>query len=207
MQKTVERLYDSLSTLSDNIEKGYSVGGLRWNSPREYQSITYSQSVFTLKNTSGQTATLWLSKIGDIDIRHHRPIPDSAIIKAVTLKEETTGEWYVTFGLDVEDTALPEKPDVDELERAALESTPASRATSTRQTVTAWTGSTSPTNTNACDENNATSSAKNAIATTVRNSGAGLLRSGVESGGRLRTSSTDSRDGPARDMTPCSWRI
>ena len=34
----------------------------------------------------------------------------------MTLKKETTGEWYVTFGLEVEDTALPEKPDVDDLD-------------------------------------------------------------------------------------------
>ena len=68
------------------------------------------------QNTSGRTATLWLSKIGDIPIRYHRPIPDNATIKEVTLKKETTGEWYVTFGLDVEDATLPEKIDVDDLD-------------------------------------------------------------------------------------------
>ena len=68
------------------------------------------------QNTSGRTATLWLSKIGDIPIRYHRPIPDNATIKEVTLKKETTGEWHVTFGLDVEDATLPEKIDVDDLD-------------------------------------------------------------------------------------------
>ena len=68
------------------------------------------------QNTSGRTATLWLSKIGDIPVRYHRPIPDNATIKEVTLKKETTGEWYVTFGLDVEDATLPEKIDVDDLD-------------------------------------------------------------------------------------------
>jgi len=115
LQKTVKRFYDNLSTLSEKKKKGYKVGELRWKSPREYQSVTYSQSGFELKNTSGRHATVWLSKIGDIPIRYHRPIPDTASIKEVTLKQETTGEWYVTLGLKVEDTALPEKPDVDEL--------------------------------------------------------------------------------------------
>jgi putative transposase len=115
LQKTVERFYDNLSTLSDKKAKGHKVGWLKWKSPREYQSVTYSQSGFELKNTSGRTATLWLSKIGDIPIRYHRPIPDSAIIKEVTIKKETTGEWYVTFGLEVEDATLPEKPGVDDL--------------------------------------------------------------------------------------------
>ncbi len=116
LQKTVERFYDNLSNLSDKKEKGHEVGELRWKSPREYQSMTYSQSGFELKNTSGRTATLWLSKIGDIPIRYHREIPSNATIKEVTLKKETTGEWYVTFGLEVEDATLPEKADVDALD-------------------------------------------------------------------------------------------
>ena len=116
LQKTVERFYDNLSILSEKKQNGHKVGRLKWKSPREYQSVTYSQSGFELKNTSGRTATLWLSKIGDIPVRYHRPIPDNATIKEVTLKKETTGEWYVTFGLEVEDTALPEKIDVDDLD-------------------------------------------------------------------------------------------
>ena len=116
LQKTVERFYDNLSTLSEKKQNGHNVGWLKWKSPREYQSMTYSQSGFELKNTSGRTATLWPSKIGDIPIRYHREISSNADLKEVTLKKETTGEWYVTFGLEVEDTALPEKPDVDNLD-------------------------------------------------------------------------------------------
>jgi len=115
LQKTVERFYDNLSTLSEKKQNGHNVGWLKWKSPREYQSLTYSQSGFELKDTSGRTATLCLSKIGDIPIRYHRDLPGNATIKEVTLKKETTGEWYVTFGLEVEETALPEKPDVDDL--------------------------------------------------------------------------------------------
>ncbi|WP_323173684.1 transposase [Natrialba sp. PRR66] len=115
LQKTVERFYDNLSNLSEKKQDGHKVGWLTWKSPREYQSMTYSQSGFELKNTSGRTALLWLSKIGDIPIRYHREIPDNADIKEVTLKKETIGEWYVTFGLEVEDNALPKKPDVDDL--------------------------------------------------------------------------------------------
>jgi putative transposase len=116
LQKTVERFYDNLSTLNEKKLNGHKVGWLKWKSPREYQSMTYSQSGFELKNTSGRTATLWLSKIGDIPIRYHRTIPSNATIKEVTLKKETTGEWYVTFGLEVEDATLPEKPGVDDLD-------------------------------------------------------------------------------------------
>jgi putative transposase len=77
--------------------------------------MTYSQHGFKLKNTSGRHATLWLSKVGDIQFRYHRPIPDRAEIKEVTIKKETTGEWFVSFGLETNDADLPEKPSVDSL--------------------------------------------------------------------------------------------
>ncbi|MFO7832565.1 MAG: transposase [Halohasta sp.] len=116
LQRTVTRFYDNLSNLKDQKDHGNKVGKLKWKSPREFQSMTFSQSGFELKNTSGRRATLWLSKIGDIKIRYHREIPDEADIKEVTIKKETTGEWFVSFGLETADTDLPEKPDVELLD-------------------------------------------------------------------------------------------
>ena len=115
LQRTVTRFYQNLSNLSDQKANGNKVGKLTWKSPREFQSMTYSQSGFELKNTSGRHATLWLSKIGDIKIRYHRNIPDEADIKEVTVKKETTGDWFVSFGLETDEDDLPEKPDVDSL--------------------------------------------------------------------------------------------
>jgi putative transposase len=116
LQRTVTRFYHNLDSLSEQKRNGHSVGKLMWKSPREYQSMTYSQSGFELKNTSGRRATLWLSKIGDISIRYHREIPDEADIKEVAIKKETTGEWFVSFGLKTDETNLPEKPVVDSLD-------------------------------------------------------------------------------------------
>ena len=116
LQRTVTRFYQNLSNLSDKKQNGNTVGMLKWKSPTEYQSMTYSQSGFKLKNTSGRHATLELSKVGDIQIRYHRTIPDEAEIKEVTIKKETTGEWFVSFGLETDDADLPEKPAVDSLD-------------------------------------------------------------------------------------------
>ncbi|MCU4718808.1 RNA-guided endonuclease InsQ/TnpB family protein [Halapricum hydrolyticum] len=116
LQRTVTRFYQNLSGLSEQKQNGNKVGKLKWKSPREFQSMTYSQSGFELKNTSGRRATLWLSKIGDIKIRYHREIPDEADIKEVTVKKERTGEWFVSFGLETDDADLPEKPALDELD-------------------------------------------------------------------------------------------
>ena len=116
LQRTVTRFYQNLDGLSEQKQSGRKVGMLTWKSPREFRSMTYSQSGFELKNTSGRRATLWLSKIGDIKIRSHREIPDEADIKEVTAKKETTGDWFVSFGLETDDTDLPEKPAVDSLD-------------------------------------------------------------------------------------------
>ena len=109
LQMVVKRVYDNLSTLKAQKENGRAVGMLKWKSPREYRSLTYNQSGFKLKNTSGRPV-LWLSKIGEIPIHLHRDIPENATIKQVTVKREPTGEWYATFGIDV-DVATPEKPE------------------------------------------------------------------------------------------------
>jgi putative transposase len=109
LQKVVQRLYDNLSTLRGRKDNGYHVGTLKWKTPDEYRSFTYSQSGFKLKNTSGQTR-LWLSKLGDIPITFHRDLPDDADIKTVSIKQEPTGKWYAILGVETPDNA-PEKPE------------------------------------------------------------------------------------------------
>ncbi|MFC7071060.1 RNA-guided endonuclease InsQ/TnpB family protein [Halobaculum lipolyticum] len=108
LQKVVQRLYNNLTTLRAQKERGCRVGRLKWKAPREYRSFTYSQNGFKLKNTSGQ-ARLCLSKIGDIPITFHRELPDDAVIKTVTVKQEPTGKWYAILALELPDD-LPEKP-------------------------------------------------------------------------------------------------
>jgi putative transposase len=77
--------------------------------------VTYSQSGFDLDEKRGRDrfAYVRFSKIGWV---YHRPIPDHATIKEVTFKKETTGEWFVSFGLDTDESDLLEKPAVDSLD-------------------------------------------------------------------------------------------
>jgi len=112
LQMVVKRVYDNLSTLKAQKENGRAVGMLKWKRPREYRSLTYNQSGFKLKNTSGRPV-LWLSKIGEIPINLHRDIPGNATIKQVTIKQEPTDEWFATFGIDV-DEDTPQKLETPE---------------------------------------------------------------------------------------------
>ena len=117
-QATVARFHHSLTVLSELKEKGYTVGRLKRQAPSEYRSVAYNQSGFDLdeKRAHDKHAYLRFSKIGWVKIQYSRPIPDHATIKEVTFKKETTGEWFVSFGLEADDEHTPEKPDVDELD-------------------------------------------------------------------------------------------
>ena len=113
LQTVVERLFDNLKSLSKLKENGYGVGQLKWKPPREFRSFTYNQSGFKLDKKGGQTV-LSLSKLADIPIRLHRNIPDDTNLKQVTVKKEPTGEWFATFGVQIdreppEPTENPEK--------------------------------------------------------------------------------------------------
>ncbi|WP_129113706.1 RNA-guided endonuclease InsQ/TnpB family protein [Halegenticoccus tardaugens] len=112
LQMVLKRVYDNLSTLKAQKENGRAVGMLKWKRPRDYRSLTYNQTGFKLKNTSGRPQ-LWLSKIGDVPIQLHRGIPDDSTVKQVTVKREPTGEWFAVFGIETENDALP-KPEVPE---------------------------------------------------------------------------------------------
>ena len=116
-QATVARFHHNLTVLSELKEKGYSVGQLKRQTPSDYRSVTYNQSGFDLDEKRGHDkhAHVRFGKIGWIQIRYSRPIPDHATIKEVTFKKERTGEWFVSFSLET-DEEVPKKPDVDSLD-------------------------------------------------------------------------------------------
>ncbi len=116
-QATVARFHRNLSNLRKKKEKGHKVGRLKRQAPSDYRSVTYNQSGFDLDEKRGHDkyAYVRFSKIEWVKIRYSRPIPDHATIKEATFKKETTGEWFVSFGLETDDADLPEKPTVDSL--------------------------------------------------------------------------------------------
>ena len=58
-------------------------------------------------NTGGERfVRLRLEKIGWFNVRANRPVPDVDSINKIVLKKETTGEWFVSIVVDVDE---PEK--------------------------------------------------------------------------------------------------
>ena len=60
LQRTVERFYQNLDSLSAQKQNGRKVGKLNWKSPSEFQSMIYSQSGHQKSSTSG-----WQPEISD----------------------------------------------------------------------------------------------------------------------------------------------
>jgi putative transposase len=116
LQMAVRRIYASLSVLNSLKSKGYTVGRLKWKSPRAYRSIVFNQSGFDVDSNTGRTdhATLTLSKLGPMDLDYHRSLPADGTIKQVILKEEKSGKWHASIVVD-RDPSYPEKPPVESI--------------------------------------------------------------------------------------------
>ena len=118
LQPTVMRIAKNIKRLGELKKQGYKVGELQWKSPREFRSFTYNQSGFELEKKGGQTV-LSLSKLADVPIELHRPLPDDATVKQVTLKKEKPDEWFAIFGVEM-DTEPPAKPSLEDIDTAEM---------------------------------------------------------------------------------------
>lgn len=117
LQMAVKRLFDSKQILRSLRATGYGVGALNWKAPREYRSIVYNQSGFDVDYNTDRPdhAVLNLSKIGDFEVRYHRPLPNDASIKQIILKEEKSGAWHVSIAIESSSHRTP-KPDIDDID-------------------------------------------------------------------------------------------
>ncbi|MCC5600411.1 RNA-guided endonuclease InsQ/TnpB family protein [Nostoc favosum] len=86
---------------------GKKSGRPRFKGKGQYKTFTYSQ----FKRHHFAASKITLSKIGDVKVILHRPIPDGSDIKTVSVTKKADG-YYVTLSLD--DKTVPAiKPDFD----------------------------------------------------------------------------------------------
>jgi len=90
LQMVVHKIDTARKALMELRKKGYEAGVLSVIKRGEYNTFTYNQSGFKLER-HGDTDLLWLSKIGYIPIRLHRPV--NGTVKQVTITKKA-GRWY-----------------------------------------------------------------------------------------------------------------
>ena len=100
LQNVHERVDLALQAFFRRVKTGEKPGYPRFRGKGWYDSFTYPQKGF--KIDSGK---LYLSKIGDVKIKLHRPIEGK--IKRLTVRRTTIGKWFACFSVELEDNPKP----------------------------------------------------------------------------------------------------
>ena len=100
LQDVAKRLNKAFHAFFRRVKNGETPGYPRFKSFGRYHSFTYPQGGYALRD-----ARLHLSKIGDVQIKLHRPIEGA--IKPCTIVVKN-GCYYVVFSGEVEAVPLPE---------------------------------------------------------------------------------------------------
>jgi len=103
LQMVSTQLEGAEKTLIELNKKGYKTGQLRFARYSEFRTFTYNQSGYKLE-THGDKTLLCLSKIGYVEIRKHREIPDNANIKQVIVTKSKSGKWYACLTCDIRES-------------------------------------------------------------------------------------------------------
>ena len=93
----LESAEKSLITLN---KKEYKIGTIKFARYNEYRTFTYNQSGYDLE-TRGSKTLLHLSKIGYVEIRKHREIPNNANIKQVIITKSKSGKWHACLTCNI----------------------------------------------------------------------------------------------------------
>jgi putative transposase len=100
LQDVLRRLDKTFQAFFRRVkERGIKAGFPRFKSRQRYDSFTYAQSGFAIKDDK-----LCLSKIGDVRIKLHRPVEGK--VKTLTITHSATGKWYACLSVEVEPQPL-----------------------------------------------------------------------------------------------------
>jgi putative transposase len=98
LQNVQERVDLALKAFFRRVKAGEKPGYPRFRGEGWYDSFSYPQKRFNLDSDS---AKLYLSKIGDIKIKLHRPIEGK--IKRLNVRGSATGKWFACFSVEQDD--------------------------------------------------------------------------------------------------------
>ena len=90
LQDVVLRVNLAFKAFFRRVQSGEEPGYPRFKGKNRYDSISYPQSGFSIDGDK-----LWLSKIGDIKFKLHRPI--EGFVKRLTICRSATKKWYASF--------------------------------------------------------------------------------------------------------------
>ncbi|MFX1485965.1 MAG: RNA-guided endonuclease InsQ/TnpB family protein [Promethearchaeota archaeon] len=115
LQDILRRLDKTFKNFFKRIKMGEKAGYPRFKGKNRYDSFTYPQSGFALKKKK-----LTLSKIGKVNIRHHRPIPSEGNIKTCTIRRDID-HWYACFSVELPEVKPSTTPFLREVRQIGVD--------------------------------------------------------------------------------------
>lgn len=104
LQNVCERVDLAYQAFFRRVKAGDKPGYPRFRGYGRYDSFTYPQSGFKLSDK------LYLSKIGNVKIKLHRPVEGN--VKTLTIRRDGVGNWYACFSCEVDPQPLPPSVEV-----------------------------------------------------------------------------------------------
>jgi len=95
LQDVLRRLQKAFDNFFRRVKLGEQAGYPRFKGWKRYKSFTYPQSGFKVVDNK----FLQLSKIGKVNIKLHRDIPQEGPIKTCSIKKDGE-QWYATFTVE-----------------------------------------------------------------------------------------------------------
>ncbi|MGI0047501.1 MAG: RNA-guided endonuclease InsQ/TnpB family protein [Nitrosotalea sp.] len=102
LQMIPHRIDSARRSLLEKKKRGYDIGQVQYAKRDEWNTFVYNQSGFKIEK-HGNSDLLWLSKIGWMEIRLHRPTDGN--IKQVTITKKA-GKWFAIIAMEVQPSLL-----------------------------------------------------------------------------------------------------
>ncbi len=105
LQEVCKRVKLAFDRYIAGDKKGFRSGKPRYKNTARFRSMVFEGAKLHSCSIGGKFLALSLPKLGLIKIRHHRPLPDGAILKSVQVIKKADG-WYINLRL--QDDTIPE---------------------------------------------------------------------------------------------------
>ena len=105
LQSVSAQIDGAQKALLELHKKGHRTGSLRFCRYNDYRTLTYNQTGFKLEK-HGDKTLLHFSKIGYIEIRQHRSIPDNATIKQIIVTKSKSQKWFACVTIDIQEPLI-----------------------------------------------------------------------------------------------------
>ena len=107
LQEVCKRVELSFKRYIAGDSKGKRSGKPRFKNQARFRSMIFEGAKLHSCSVGGKWLCLSLPKIGMINVRHHRPLPNGAVLKQVQIIKKSDG-WYINLRL--EDKTVPDFP-------------------------------------------------------------------------------------------------